>query len=140
VSAVPEKFNPRRHTGVGYGFKAYAEGLTWEYLPESTDIHGHGQIYGDMIFHLLGTARKGLPPQQRSVLPKSGYVRVLQKLDVFMPQSAKQWFETRFRVLIEHLTKKPMQRSAKKKFAPTRKALLEDPEAYLDSLRRRSPG
>jgi hypothetical protein len=129
-----EKFNTRDHSGVGYGFKAYIEELTWEYLPVSTNIRGHGQIYGDMIFHLVGTTRKRFYPR-----PKSKYVRLLQRLNLFIPQSAKQWFGTRFSVFIEHLTKKLPQGYAKQKFEPTRKALLEDPEAYLDSIRRCSP-
>lgn len=134
-----EKFNTRRHSGVGYGFKAYVEGLTWDYLPESTNIQGHGKVYSDLIFHLVGTARKRLPSQQYTIPPKTGYARLLQKLNLVIPQSAQQWVATRFRVVMEHLVKKPIRGQTKKKFEPTRKALLEDPEAYLNSIRKQSP-
>jgi hypothetical protein len=131
-----EKFNPELHSGIGYGFRAYVEGLSWNYLLKSTNIRGHGRIYDGVIFHLVGAVREGkLHSRDRSILARSGYVRLLQKLSLFIPQGTKQWFRTHFSVFQELLVERPIQGYVREKFERERKALLEDPEGYLKQVR-----
>ena len=57
------QFDPAVHAGIGYGYKAYCEGLEWYYLKETH--HGgntvHGAIFDDMIFHLVDANRIAAP-------------------------------------------------------------------------------
>ena len=123
---------PLPHSGIGYGFRAYTEGLSWHYLLESTEICGHGKVYDDMIFHLGGAVRVGeLPPQGRSVFARRRYVQLLHKLNLFIPEGAKQWFRTRLSAVKERVVDRPTRVYEKEKLEPTRKALLEDPETCL---------
>jgi hypothetical protein len=135
-----KKFDPELHSGIGYGFRAYVAGLSWNYLLKSADMHGYGRIYDDMIFHLVGAVREGKPySRDRSILARAGYVRLLQKLSLFIPQGAKQWFRAHFSVLRKHLVERPIQEYTplwvREKFERERKALLEDPEGYLKQVR-----
>ena len=131
-----EEYAPVPHSGIGYGFRAYTEGLSWYYLPESTTMGEYGQIYDDMIFHLRGAVGVGeLPTLGRSVLSRRGYVRFLEKLSLCMPDSIKYWFRTRLSVLKEHLVERPLQVYVKEEFELTRTALLEDPDTFLERVR-----
>jgi hypothetical protein len=49
-----KEYNSNSHSGIGYGFKAYKERLSFYYLRESTKSDDNGKIYDDMIFHLIG--------------------------------------------------------------------------------------
>src|SRR5262249_31311078 len=97
-----EECAPVPHSGIGYGFRAYTEGLSWYYLREAAPCE-YGKVYDDMIFHLRGAVKRGENrPPGRSVFMRRGYVRFLQTLRPFIPTSSKHWFRTRFGVLTEH--------------------------------------
>lgn len=56
-----EEHDPILHSGIGYGFAAYRNGMSWHYLKDTTpDVPGTaGRIYDRMIFHLGGAVRIG---------------------------------------------------------------------------------
>jgi hypothetical protein len=127
-----EEYAPVPHSGIGYGFRAYTEGLSWYYLRESPTMCEYGKVYDDMIFHLRGAVKVGeKPPLGRSVFARRRYIRFLQKLSFFIPKDTKRWFRTRFSVLTERVVDRPTRVYEKERFELTRKALLEDPETFL---------
>lgn len=142
----------KSHSGNGYGFKAYSEGLTWYYLLDSTNSEvydAHGRIYDDMIFHLIGAVRIGddigvvrngdKHYVKQSVLTTSHFVlslkRVTKIVKQFIPKSMRK-------ILL--LTSSPMEPILDKlinrpktahEFKHDRAQLLENPESYLNNLR-----
>jgi hypothetical protein len=133
-----EEYAPVPHSGIGYGFRAYTEGLSWYYLPVSAAMCEYGQIYDDMIFHLTGAVRVGeILPVGYSVLSRRRYVHFLQKLSLCLPDRIKYWVRTRLSVFKERLVNRPLQVYEKEEFELTRTALLEDPDTFLERVRTR---
>jgi hypothetical protein len=137
------------HSGIGYLFKAYQEGLSWYPL---TELHGGdsgyifiSSIYDDCIFHLgsvtkferrpLGETnllgiRKWVyrhiwAPTVRAILDMGTQQRVLGKKRFVMIRRPLRWGW-------RHIGRPKFYVPT---FEDARKQLLEDPESYLNSLR-----
>jgi hypothetical protein len=126
-------------SGVGYGFRVFVEGLTWYPLVRSNLGGNHtlfGAVHGDMIFHLMATAVVDklnvvgwtVRPTQRP-----GLVGLAARLAaVLVPGSLKN----KLRMRASRHLKKRYQSNDRQDWERERTLLLEDPEAYLDYVRR----
>ncbi len=68
-----QRFPHKWDSGVGYGFRAFAAGLTWHPLRRSNkgrDRFGIANIYGDLIFHLGGAIRFTEPGKKPETLSR----------------------------------------------------------------------
>jgi hypothetical protein len=142
----------KRHSGNGYGFKAYSEGLAWYYLPDSTNYEArdaHGRIYDDMIFHLIGAVRIGdnigavrngdKHYVKQSVLTTPHFVlslkRVTKMVKQFIPKSMRKillLLSSPMEPTLDKLINRPKTAHELKH---DRAQLLENPESYFNNLR-----
>lgn len=136
------EWNPLEHSGVGYGFKAYSEGLTWYYLTLSgkvADASSFGRLYDDMIFHLRGATFLGeRPAPALGILERRRYSSFIDKAyrmtNALIPVRAKELIRNQLRTPIEHLVHRPSAEAQRPRLVQAREKLLEDPEAYLALL------
>jgi hypothetical protein len=125
------------HSGTGYAYRAFLEGMEWEVLARTSTAAFCGEIYGDMIFHLGGALRIGFRPVPAG-RPRAAYVRLLALLSrlahrVFTRKRWRRWATgiqpTRWVALKETLVERPRVEHAMRR-------LLDDTEGFLERLRR----
>jgi hypothetical protein len=137
------EWDPLQHSGVGYGFKAYSEGLSWYYLTlstEGTDASSFGRVYDDLIFHLRGATFLGeRPVPALGILEEPRYGsfidRAYRMTNAIIPVRAKEFLRTELRTPIEQLVHRPRAGAQRPQLEQAREELIEDPDAYLDQLR-----
>lgn len=122
------------HSGIGYMYRAYADGLTWYPLTESKLDSGIGTVYQDLIFHLNGTARlSNAESREDQILRNPRFVRLLYQARrlsrAIFPARIRSTLWERFGDPLEQMVDQPVFEYAKKQ-------LLENPEAYLSHLRK----
>lgn len=128
-------------TGVGYGYRAFAEGLSWDPLLRSNLNSDHyiiASIYGDLIFHLGGVSRpdKFFCADGRVVY--KGRARKKQKFLVslfafFLPRRLKDQLRY-FLDIDSERERKRLDDINQLAYQHARKRLLEDPESYIKYL------
>jgi hypothetical protein len=144
--AYIREWDPLQHTGVGYGFKAYSEGLCWYYLKPSTEVtdpNAFGRIYDDLVFHLRGATFLGERPAPRlGILRERNYGTFIdmayRTTSAIIPVRAREFLKTQFRTPIEQLIHRPRAGTQRPQLELARQQLLKDPETYLDELRTHS--
>lgn len=141
-----EQHHPEVHSGIGYGFTSYVNGLSWHYLRETT--HGgqrvYGAVFGDMIFHLHGAVRVGekrwgeIDGSYQAI-----YLRSLRLLlsagKALCPPALRESLRARFPALTKRFADRPGEYVTWRRIHGIRRELLDDPEAYLRLLRRPGP-
>lgn len=127
-----QEFEPVVESGIGYGFKAYSEGLSWYPLLKSNrgeDYGWSGGIYDDLIFHLGGAVWLGDESlRNTSILRKFGSVLFLNRIKEAMKSVIPRPMWKYFHGPVNLLVKKPL-------FEHLRVQLFEDPESLLNYLR-----
>ena len=123
------------HSGAGYLYKAYLEGLSWYAMNRSRNSrYAHGAVYDDLIFHLgaggRATSHRKLVEAAAGVckplLPVLARVdntliqKVLSQTKSNACRSGMSWVRRKIRRLT---------------LADARRLLAEDPDAYVTSLR-----
>jgi len=112
-------------TGVGYGFKAFKEGLSWHPILRSNAVDEHyiiAGIYGDIIFHLSGKRHQS-DEYYREQLRRSRKSNLHDKLSSFLfPNITKNRVKEQFRA------------QSQKIYENARKKLLGNPDAYISYL------
>lgn len=135
-----KKYNANSHSGIGYGFNAYTEGLSFYYLRESTKSDDNGKIYEDMIFHLIGAVHfsewKAVNIQ---ILGKAGFVKMVEKITLaaksIIPKRQREWLRKIFKLPIDYFIDRPRVSMEKVKLRDRAEELFANPEAYLQRLR-----
>lgn len=128
------------HSGIGFGFKAYTEGLSWYYLRESTKGHDRfGLVFDDLIFHLRGAVRIGREPYVTASFLNKHCATVVENAAavmrlIFKPRT-RSLIRALFGLPIEHLLDRPRRVHARDQFETTKRRFVEDPEYYLNQLR-----
>jgi len=132
-------------TGVGYGFKAFSEGLSWHPLLRSNKAEDHyiiGSIYGDLIFHLGGAARekKIHLPERRIIDERMSKTRVklISRTIRFASQMASERMRRlleRFRFYLLFPAAQEALDASERAYVHARRQLLNDPDGYLEYLR-----
>jgi hypothetical protein len=132
-----EECDPLQHSGIGYGFKAYQEGLSWHYLKLTArldEANVFGLVHGDMVFHLGGATVLGESPAPvLGVLEGPGYARLLDRalaaMDSIVPLRARSFLGTRLKGPVEHLVERPQAGLQRSQLEQARRRLLEDLDA-----------
>jgi len=139
-----------RDSGVGYGFKVWAKGLSWFPLlrvdrdrERDREYYVTGAVYENLIFHLGGTVqdrrlREGLSSYNaRAVMRLLSMGRALGSAVV----PSKFWRRVNRITAIQRLAEAYWARPRRVSvFLETRNALLADPEQLLHRLRDRPQG
>jgi len=136
------QFPHRWDSGVGYGFRVFAAGLTWHPLRRSNsgpDPFGIANVYGDLIFHLGGAIRFSEPVQQREVR-----ARRARLVDMVRQHG---WGTVLQRAAVKVIPRPVVQRIHPEYYETPQQALARathhlftNPEGFLDRLRHRGPG
>lgn len=136
---------PIRHSGIGYGFKAYQEGLSWYYMRKSSryaELDGPA-IYDDLIFHLRGAVSLFVVPSPRTpgLLRKIGYARFesfLRVMRAIIPTPIKLLLRARFERPLKFLIDRPRIALEVGHMVAACDRLLQDPASYIEQLRGKS--
>jgi hypothetical protein len=132
-------------SGVGFGYKLHAEGLTWHPLIRSDlarERSAFGGVFGDMIFHLGGAAwfdlHKGGPSGRKSSAGARAafvarYYGLVLRAAGLIPARLRPLFRPVKR-LERVVRKRTANRIRREIFERERQRLLDDPEAYLCEL------
>jgi hypothetical protein len=143
--------NPHYHpdSGVGYGFKLWAQGLSWFPLlrvdrdkERDREYYVTGAVYENMIFHLGGTVqdrrfREDLSSYQaRAVMRLLSMARALGSAVV----PSKFWRRVNRITAVQRLAEAHWARPRRvREFLETKNALLGDPQQLLHRLRDQPP-
>ncbi len=130
------RFKHILHSGIGYLYRAYADGLAWQPLGESKVDSGIGTVYQGLVFHLNGTARlRNAESGKNKISRNPGFVRLLYQARrlsrAVFPVRIRSTIWERFGDPLEQMIDQPVFEYAKKQ-------LLENPEAYLSQLLKRT--
>jgi hypothetical protein len=116
------------HSGTGYLFKAYMEGLTWYPMmrTDKGEKASLASIHGDMIFHLGGAVRYGSEPiKSIGLLERRNFVsfafKVLRAFKPFIPKFIKKRYQDRID-----------QTAGRQRLKHARNQLLENPESLMN--------
>jgi len=121
-------------SGMGYLFKAFAEGLSW-YPLERTHKAGGSAIYGQLIFHLegayisKGVVDRKLNPGQKAV--RGLMIALKHTILPFIPTKIIYNRSGWLRPILIRINRKLMLDSL---HAEERRDLLTDPEAFVERL------
>lgn len=117
------------HSGIGFLFNAFCNGLNWNPLFETQKGSAMGSIYADMIFHLHGAARLTSPSNSPPRPDAARWLNHLRRaLRTSVPKRARRWGwhhfgDTLVRLIDSHVVPYSKQQ------------LLDAPSAYLEYLR-----
>jgi hypothetical protein len=140
---------PSRHSGIGYGFKAWQNGLTWYEMPLTAGGRSHGlaeasgaEIHGDLLFHLKGAVRlrSVTPPELPAPLRRLGRARVeaaLRLVRAAVPEGARKAVRRRWRPQLEPLIDGSRLRWMAEGLRSAAERLDAAPDDYIEELRRR---
>jgi hypothetical protein len=141
-----EEFDQTVHSGTGYTFKAYLNGLSWHHMLRSNqgeDHHIIGSVYDDLIFH-LGAATRSMKhfradfPKRRERKVRDASRRILKQLgNVVFTQRAYENVRALVprRVVGYFVPQIGAHEANQNAYEYVRASLLEDPESYLAYLR-----
>lgn len=135
-----KEYDATPHSGIGYGFKAYMEGLSWYYLKDSTKSEDGSKIYDGIIFHLISAVYLGsMNAKNIPILKKAGFVQIVKKATLLarlvITRRQRELLRKIFGLPIYYLIDRPRLATEKVKLRERKKELLADPESYLQSLR-----
>ena len=120
-------------TGMGYGYKAYLENLTWYKLKRSNrgEYHNYyGSIFEDVVFH-LGSASEYNNRLMRNYAKDSIYNQIKQYILNLLPISIKKKIKSTLPDKILY----PEVKKNKSDFLKVRKSLFNETEEFLNFLR-----
>ncbi len=120
-------------TGMGYGYKASQEKLTWYKLNRTNrgEYHNYfGSIFNDIVFH-LGSASEYKSRLMKGYVKNSNFHNLKQVIVKILPVSIKEKIKsvTPFEILY------PEAKRNKKDFLKVREALISETEEFLNFLR-----
>ena len=132
-----QEWNPIQHSGIGYGFKAYSEGLSWHYLnppAQLDDVNSFGIVYDDLVFHLRGATMVGeFPPPALGIMKGHSYSALLDKalhgMKSVIPVRGQRFLRAHLPAPMEHFVDRPQAESRRSQLEQARQQLLEDLEA-----------
>ena len=133
-------------SGVGYGFKVWAQGLSWfpmQRVDRDRERHSTGALYENLIYHLGGTAQNRRAREDLSSYKTRVVVRLLSAVRALgraiVP--SKFWRRVNRITAIQRLAETYWARPGRGHvFLETRNALLADPEQFLHRLLNRPKG
>ena len=135
---------PKLHSGIGYGFQAWKNGLGWHVLRETTAAGKPrwAGIHGDAIFHLTGALRLAAPPaavESRSLraLGHEGLEQILRVVRMILPERIRLAIRARFRAPLQAVIDDSRVRREAEQMLDARALLFDDPESYIAGLRGR---
>jgi hypothetical protein len=125
---------PKDHSGIGYGFAAFAHDLTWNELRLTSGDDGHACVYDDRVFHLVGMLRLETLLASGEAQVPSGWNRAVGRR--LMPQAWRSGLRRCFPSWFNHAVDQPRTALAIGHRDRLLRELLQDPEVFLTRLRR----
>lgn len=130
-----KEHNPKQHSGVGYGFAAYRSDLSC-YWMQPTGTEEYSAIYDDLVFHLGGAIWRtekeieiGPAPRRRHVRLANAAASASRRV---LPKAFRAFLRNRLAVRDSRFG----YHMRKERFVDTRRQLLENPETFLQRLRK----
>lgn len=135
---------PNLHSGIGYGFSAWRQGLSWHALRETTaegERHGAG-IYDDALFHLKGAVRLAVPagqakPPALRALGSERFETLLRAARMVVPERVRLAIRARFGAPLAAAIDDSRVRREAEQMLDSRVRLFADPDGYVEALRGR---
>jgi hypothetical protein len=136
---------PILHSGIGYGFRAFQEGLSWHSMRKSSrhEELDCPAIYDDLVIHLRGAVRLSDVPARRipKLVRRFGYARFeafQRAIHAITPTPVRLLFQTKFRRATEMLIDQTRIGWQFGDMIAGRDRLLQDPASYIEQLRGKS--
>lgn len=139
---------PTQHSGIGYGFAAFANKLSWYYLSLTAGDNDYGCIYNNMIFHLGHTIhlQASIAPgahttpslMNRSLLCGGAAVGAAAIGRTLVPAELRRRLRKHFARWFDRILDQPRAPIGKRRNDAVMRELLKAPDAFLDKLRRQS--
>ncbi len=126
------------HSGVGFAFSAYLNGLTWYCLKESVKDKEKAKTYDDMIFHLEGVVHLEDVNIKNKNTTKSGlfFNKLVDFLKLFVPRKTREYLRKMNFLSLNNYIDEPRIRLEKEILQKRKHKLLADPELYLNNLKK----
>lgn len=138
--------SPHLHSGVGYGLRAWENGMGWHDMRVSAgraDASGDA-IYDDLIFHLGGAMRlargpvREMPGLVRQLGP-ARFESILGALRTVAPGPLRKWLRVWLKSGLAALIDRPRSEWRSEEMITRSARLLADPDVYIEALRKRGP-
>ena len=132
-----KKYDVSPHSGVGFAFSAYLNGLTWHYLKESVIDKEKTKIYDNMIFHLEGVVHW----QDVSIINKNTAIsglffnKLVDFLKLFTPRKTREHLRKINFLSLNNYIDEPRLALEKALLEKRKQKLIADPESYLGNLK-----
>ena len=133
---------PTLHSGVGYAFAAYENGLRWYSMPVTAATGGPtgSFLYDDLVYHLQGAFR--LAPREQEVnaalVERIGHRRffgVVRMLRGATPAPLRRIARRLLRRPLAQVIDAPRERWMAARMGSEMEKLLADPDGYIEELR-----
>lgn len=117
------------HSGLGYLYRAFCNGLDWIDMKETQKGTGLGSIYQDAIFHLHGTVRLADTPNPSKLSRTArALYRVRATLRAIVPKGVRRWAWRNFGDILVRVFDRNL-------IGYSKQQLLDNPEKYLEYMR-----
>ncbi|MGK2859602.1 MAG: hypothetical protein ACSLFQ_20570 [Thermoanaerobaculia bacterium] len=138
---------PNLHSGIGYGWVAWRQGLGWHVIEETTAKDGAArgaEVYGDAVLHLIGAVRYASPPPPAMsgglrALGNARLETVFRVARALVPARIRLAIRARFKGTLEAVIDDSRVRRETERMEEGRVRLYADPDAYIERLRGLSP-
>ena len=126
------------HSGVGFAFTAYLNGLTWHYLKESVMGKEKTKIYDDMIFHLEGVVHWEDVNIRNKNKTISGLLfnKMVDFSKLFTSRRTREYLRKINFLSLNNYIDEPRITLEKAMLQKRKQKLLANPELYLNSLKK----
>jgi hypothetical protein len=142
VESYVRERRPHRHSGVGYGLRAWENGMRWHEMRVSggrADASGDA-IYDDLIFHLGGAMRlTGVPVREMPGLVRqlgpTRFESILRVMRMIAPQPLRRWLRVWLKSGLAALIDRPRSEWRSEAMIMRSARLLANPDVYIEALR-----
>lgn len=135
-----QAWQPEFHSGIGYGFAAFSNGLSCYYLPRTRRHPNYASIYGDLMFHLVGTVRlQSTPMLDGAATPtrvSRGLLRASPLYRLVTPSVLRRGLRVALAPWFDRLIDQPGRAIRRRRNVAVMHELLQSPDAFIDQLRR----
>ena len=131
---------PTPHSGIGYQFAAFANGMRWHYLRRTAGAMDQFAIYDDRVYHCSGAVRAHDGSVHAGVVRSALLRKLLAPLLALgrslLPGPVWEALGAGSPASLRYIVTQSNDLTLLQKWHPTIRALVESPDEFLDALRR----